>query len=479
MAMTVDGLVSGMSTSEMINQLMQVEAMPQTALKQKVAVANNAVTAYQGVNTKLAALTTAAKALGSGDGWASIKATSTSDAAVATATSGASAGSLSFTVDELATAHTVTYKDQSVASLTDATTSPVIAGGSFDVLLANGSTTTVTPTNRSLQSVVNSINATANAAYKAHAVQISPGQYTLQLSAVTTGHTAAFDESRLATSGIALGTAYVTTPGLDAKITVGTGPAAFPVTSASNTFADVVSGVSVTVTDKSATPVTVTMVADKDGIADKAQALVDAANAALKEITKVTAAKSGSTAAGAVSGDPTLRALGQDILSAVATGAGSVGSLAAVGITVERGGTLKFDRQKFQDAYAADPTGTQEYFDSYDEVAHAGAKPSAFDPGWDTANGLARKLETIGLKATDGIILPTDPVGSPREGLVGGLIKRRNESISQLNDQVEAWDVRLTTRRGALQRQYSALEVALGKLKDQQNWLSGQLAALG
>jgi flagellar hook-associated protein 2 len=61
---------------------------------------------------------------------------------------------------------------------------------------------------------------------------------------------------------------------------------------------------------------------------------------------------------------------------------------------------------------------------------------------------------------------------------VTGLIKRRNESIAALNDQVEAWDARLATRRSALQRQYSALEVALGKLKDQQSWLSGQLAGL-
>ena len=93
------------------------------------------------------------------------------------------------------------------------------------------------------------------------------------------------------------------------------------------------------------------------------------------------------------------------------------------------------------------------------------------------AEGIARKLSTIGLKATDGIVLPDNPTG-PREGIVTGLIKRRNESIAALNDQVDAWDVRLETRRTSLQRQYSALEVALGKLKDQQNWLSGQLAGL-
>lgn len=478
MAMSVDGLASGMNTSEIINQLMQVEALPQTALKKKVTAQNQAVAAYQGVNTKLAALTTAAKALGSGDGWSSIKASSTSDAAVATTTSAASPGSLTFKVDRLAAAHTVTFKAQTVSSLTDENTSPAISGPGFTVLLADGSTTTATPTNRSLQAVVNSINATPNAAYKAHAVQISPGQYTLQLTATATGLAAAFDENQLATSGIDLGQAYVTSPGRDAQITVGTGPDAYPVTSASNTFADVVSGMSVTVTKESATPVTITTVVDKDGIADKAQALVDAANAALKEIRTATANKSGSTAAGVLVADPTLRALSQEILSAIGTGAGSLGSLAAVGISLERGGTVKFDRQKFLDAYAADPAGTKKYFDSYDEVPHVNAKAADFDPGWDDANGLARKLETIGLKATDGLSLPTDPVGANREGTVAGLINRRNESIRQLNVQVAAWDTRLETRRASLQRQYSALEVALGKLKEQQSWLGGQLAGL-
>ena len=64
MATTVDGLVSGMSTSTMISQLMQIEAAPQTRLKTKVSDAQSVVTAYQSVNTKISALKTAADSLG-------------------------------------------------------------------------------------------------------------------------------------------------------------------------------------------------------------------------------------------------------------------------------------------------------------------------------------------------------------------------------------------------------------------------------
>jgi len=333
---------------------------------------------------------------------------------------------------------------------------------------------------RSLKGVVKAINDTAGAAYKASAVQIAPGRYTLQLTAVGSGDAGKFLESSIPVGTIdGLGEPTATVDGHDAEITVGSGAGQYTIKSSTNTFNDVAAGVTIAVTkETSGTPVTVSTVTDKAAITDKVQALVDAANAALSQIKTTTAGKNGSTAAGALAGDPTVRALSQEILSAVATGAGgSLGSLAAVGITVEKGGTIGFDKTKFETAYAADPTKARQYFDDYTDVAHVNAHANAFDPGWDTANGIARKLEAIGLKATDGLVRPDNPTAT-REGLVTGLIKRRNETIASLNDQVEAWDARLTTRRASLQRQYSALEVALGKLKDQQSWLGGQLAGL-
>jgi flagellar hook-associated protein 2 len=475
MAMSVDGLVSGLNTTAMVDQLMQVEALPQTALKNKVSAQNKAVTAYQDVNTKLAALTTAAKALESGDSWNALKATSSSDAAIVTTTSSATPGTFEFNVDKLATTHTVTYKDASVAALTDA----VVSGNAITVLDGNDNPIVVdVSADKSLTGVIKAINDTANAAYKASAVQVAPGRFSLQLTAITSGDTGKFNETLLPVGTIdVLGEPTTTTDGHDAEIKVGTGAGAYTVKSSTNTFTDVAAGVNIAVTKTTTDPVTVGMTADKAGVADKVQAFVDAANAALAQIKTATAAKSGTTAAGALAADPTLRALSQEILSAVATGAGSIGSLSAVGISVERGGTIKFDKAKFTTAYETDPSGTKAYFDSFVDRNDPAATAGKFEPGWDTAEGIARKLSTIGLKATEGLLQPDNPTAS-REGTVAGLIKRRNESISALNDQVEAWDSRLDTRRASLQRQYSALEVALGKLKEQQSWLSGQLAGL-
>ncbi|SDY80905.1 flagellar hook-associated protein 2 [Micromonospora pattaloongensis] len=493
MALSLDGLVSGMDTTGLIQQLMQIEAMPRTALKNKVAVQNKAVASYQAVNTKMASLLNAAKAASDPKTWTAMKATSTSDAAAVTAAPGATAGALTFKVDRLAAAHTMTYGGR-VSSLTDATAAPVMSGSTIDVLRADGTTTTVTPTDASLQSVVNAINGTANAAYKAAAVQVAPGQYSLQLTAATTGGTSAFANASAAAAADAdadgggtyvltgldeLGSTSITTQGVDAKLTVGTATT-YTMTSTSNTFTDIIPGVTVTATRvQSATdaPVTVSVGADKDGIAAKVQALFESINVALGEMKMQSATKTETTSAGTLVGDPAVRQLTQDILSAVGRGAGALGSFKSVGIELDKKGNLSFDKQKFLDSYAADPVKTQKFFDSYDNVA-GGRASTLFEPGHDTAHGLARKLEVIGLKATEGIALPTDPINTPKEGLLTGLIQRRNDFVKDLNKQVESWDLRLDKREAALKKQFSGFEVTLGKLRQQSSWLSGQLASL-
>ena len=55
---SVSGLISGLDTSSIITQLMQVEAEPQTALKTTLTNTQSAITSYQDLNTKFKALLT-------------------------------------------------------------------------------------------------------------------------------------------------------------------------------------------------------------------------------------------------------------------------------------------------------------------------------------------------------------------------------------------------------------------------------------
>jgi flagellar hook-associated protein 2 len=485
--MSLDGLVSGMSTSDLISQLMKVESAPKTALQNKVTVQNKAVGAYQSVNSKFASLLTAAKALGDPNTWTAMKATSSSAAAAVVATPGAAAGSLSFKVNSLAAAHNVTFTGR-VTSLTDATAAPVMSGSTFDVLKSDGTSVTVTPTDKSLQSVVKAINDTAGAAYKAAAVQVAPGQYTLQLTATATGaastFAAAFTDPAVADvpAGIdLLGGPQIITQGTDAQLTVGT-TSTFTMTSASNTFTDVLPGVTVTAAKVQAadeSPVTITVSSDVDGIANKVKSAVDAANAAIGEMRALSIPKNGAIPAGALSGDALIRQLTQDILGTVSGGAGSLGSYADAGVKLDKSGSLVFTKETFVAKFTADPALAQQFFDSYTNNTTDPAAQDAFEPGWDTAIGLGRKLEELATRASQGIILPTDPVDKVREGLLPGMISRRNSYVTDLNTQISNWDIRLATREAALKKQFTGLETALGKMKQQSSWLAGQLATLG
>src|SRR5688572_23131223 len=108
MTSSVDGMVSGLDTSGLISQLMQIERAPQNRLKSKVSTETTRTTAFQSINTKLANAVTAAEALTKADTWKAVKATSTSDAVTVSAALGAPSGELTFHVDKLATTHVAT-----------------------------------------------------------------------------------------------------------------------------------------------------------------------------------------------------------------------------------------------------------------------------------------------------------------------------------------------------------------------------------
>lgn len=105
--------------------------------------------------------------------------------------------------------------------------------------------------------------------------------YRLQFSASATGAASTFTVDGL---DPVLGGTVVTAVGADARITIGEGAGAYAVTSPSNSFADVLPGVTVRAVSASVNPVTVTVDGNADALADKVSALVDAANAALAEI---------------------------------------------------------------------------------------------------------------------------------------------------------------------------------------------------
>ena len=101
------GLVSGLDTKTLVSQLMQVEANPQNLLKNKLVATNADGAGYRAVNLRFDSLRSAAAALSTDATWTATKASSSSASVTATAGPAASAGTLTFTVENLATTHSM------------------------------------------------------------------------------------------------------------------------------------------------------------------------------------------------------------------------------------------------------------------------------------------------------------------------------------------------------------------------------------
>jgi flagellar hook-associated protein 2 len=433
---TVDGLVSGLQTTQVIAQLMQVAAQPQTVLKSEVASENKVVSAYQSVNSRLLAVQTAAEAFTAPSAlvptnptWQSVKATSSSSAVVATATAGAATGSFNFDVTALAKAQVSTAVMDPAA--------PGTTGAGIDLTV--GSTTThLDPTADTPQGVADAIN---KAKLGVSAALVTTTQGTVLQLTGSTGTANAFSVAGLN------GSLTDVTGAADAEITVGD-PAhgtGYTVTSGTNTFSNIIPNVTLTVNQQTTGGVSVNVASDTGAIADKMQALVDSVNGALSQISSQTAYNAASKSGGPLMGDFAVRSIQSNLLSTVSSGVGGYGDLKQLGVQLDRSGNLTFDRNAFTAAYAANPSGVQTA----------------------VANGLAKSLDGVAKAATD-----------PISGNLTTAIQGHHSQVTRLTKQISDWDVRLTAKQAAYQKQFTGLEVALGKMKDQSSWLSSQIAGL-
>jgi len=460
---SVDGLVSGLDTTSIITSLLQVDAAPQTALKKKVTTEQSEVTAYQGINTKMAALKTAAEALQKSTAWTPTSATSSSTAVTATTSTSSVPGSLTFDVTSLASARSI-VSNATYSSLT-ATSPTTGTPPSFPVDVVKGGkyVGTVSPTSGSLTDVVSAINSAKDLGITAVAIRTGPDEYRLQIASSTTGSDGDFSlvptqAGRAKGDPVSDGEVNGFTQlkaATNATLDLGGGIFA---SSSTNTFSDLMPGVTLTATAV-ASGVTVGVSKDANAIASSVKAMVDAANDALSAIT--TQSKAGTvtatgslTGGGVLAGDFAVRQLRDKILSSFSTGVDGK-SLSTAGIQLNSDGTVKFDQDVFLKNLATDPDGVKALV----------APTSVFG---STGTGISERLQAVGKGATDSV-----------SGSLTAMIAGRNSDIKDLTQRISDWDTRLADKKARYQKYYSAMEVALGKLQSQSSSMQSQLASLG
>ena len=242
------------------------------------------------------------------------------------------------------------------------------AAGTITAVVSGGLTTgtvngnNVSTGDGSLATVVGNINA-AGAGVTASAVQVGLNTYRLQITSNTAGanngeniDASSFNDN--------VGGFLTLTAASDAQVTVGTGSGAYTVSSSTNSMSGLLPGVTLTLKQQSTIPVTVTVSRDDQGIADKVQALIDAANAVQTTVAGLTKYDPSSNTASPLTGDPTATNLMSALTTAfigVVPGANPQ-SPGLAGVSIDGTGAFTFDRTKFLAAFDADPSGVTKLF---------------------------------------------------------------------------------------------------------------------
>ncbi len=237
----VDGLVSNLNTTDILNRILEVQRIPVKQLQTKQTNFTNQLTAVQDINTRLLALKLQAESLNSSNTVKAATVSSTDeDIVTATATAGAISGTYSVQVTQLAQQHKV-----SSASFADAN-APLNLSGDF---LINGKRISVQSTD-TLTSLRNAINQ-ADAGVTASLMNVSPSDVRLTLTANNSGvnHRLSLID---ATSGNVLQNLGMIQSGTLNQRVIATGDTAvagpFTINSANNQLKITLSGVTRTVT---------------------------------------------------------------------------------------------------------------------------------------------------------------------------------------------------------------------------------------
>ncbi len=434
-----------------LNAVMKQESQPLQSLQARQTSLQTRIGHFKTLATRTSALESAAKALSTTDGVTAYKATSTDVLAVGVAASASAvAGRYDLVVNELARAQVTA----SSSTAPDASTTAVATGGTLTI---GGATVTLTGS-VTLQQLSDAINANASVTARASVVQLDTNSFKLVLTAKNTGAANAFTVTNALTGGLGVAFADANANGVSGdsasdNAVQGTNAQVLVnnilVISASNTLTAAIPGTTVTLQKKDpATTVVVDVAEDPSALKSKLNTFITAYNDVMKFVTDQTALAARGDAA-SIANDPLLRqlraTLGAGITGAYLTG-GPLKYLAELGVEATRQGTLQVNETIFVEQTK---TGTA-----------------------DAAKLLAGTTGTPGALAS---IATTLQEYTRSAGFLSSAQQRLTDQITRLGTQVADMQGRLATRRQALQREYTAADAAMARLKNQ----SGSLVSFG
>ncbi|HBD0182770.1 TPA: flagellar filament capping protein FliD [Escherichia coli] len=303
------------------------------------------------------------------DGPVTFAATSNNDSATVSANSQAQAGSYSFFVEQLAQGQQTTFSMGDDAFSATGTFELTMGDSTMDIDLSAADQNGDGDGYIDASELVSAINDSDDNPGVSAALVKTDGTTTIMFTSDSTGAQSAFsvsvtghDASNDSTSAPV---ATDVSSAQDAIIHLGsaTGPA---ITNSSNTFDDVIPGVTMTfseVSDSDSDLTTFNISEDSSATEDKVQTFVDAYNTLIDTVDSLTTSGSGSdsTSAGVFAGDAGLSSLANQ-LDDIAHASYNGESIVDYGITLDSNGHLQIDSDQFNDAMKSDPDGLTSIF---------------------------------------------------------------------------------------------------------------------
>ena len=421
---------SGIDVTSAVASIIAADRAPETIWQSEQTTLSSETSAIQQLETESSSLTVSLQALGDPLGaLSSLNAVSSDTAAVtASASSGAASGTHTVVVNTLATTGSWYSSEESSSSA-------ALPAGSFQITSSSGASTTFTTGNgvNTLDQLAAAVN-NAGVGVTASVVNDENGSR-LAVVANTSGASADFSVST--TGGLTFTRAG--NAAQDASLDVD----GVPVSSASNTVAGAISGLTLTLTgtNTSATPATITVSPDSSSIESAVNSFVTTYNALVSDLNSQFTFSGSTSSEGVLSSDSTARALQEDTLAAAnfSSGSGTYQSLASIGISTNQDGTLSLNASQLNQALSS----------NYESVV-------GFFQGSNTDPGFASSL----ISTLSNYIDPT-------QGAFTVDLQSLSDENQDLTNQINTFELYIATQQTALTTEYNNANIALQQLPNQ------------
>lgn len=450
MEIKAPGIGTGLDVKSLVEQLVAAERAPLgNFLNLREARANAQLSAYGKLKSALSSFRDALADLADIDRFQS-RLTSVTPAGIltASATSAAVPGAYAVEVLSLASAHKLFSQPYASADT-------VVGSGTLTLTVGEESATVEIAANSTLADIRDAINAAEdNPGVRATIVTATDGAH-LVLSGASTGADYAIHTDAVQ-AGSALeafeygagttGSMTELTAAQDASLKID----GFDVSSASNTVAGAIEGVTLSLLEaEPGTVVNLSVDYSPSAAAEAVEKFVEAYNELIKTVNELTAYDPETRVAGTLINDDltrgvktSLRAILGSVVSA--TGA-SFRTLAEIGVRTQSDGQLEIDNTRLDAAIAA----------NFDAVGRLFA---------DADEGLAVRLDAVLDRLLDG------------DGRIPAREETLKSQLERLRDRQEALDLRMEAVRRRYELQFAAMDTLVAQLKQTSDYLTRQLA---